>query len=269
MTDTLPPTGDNGQQTPPQTAWYGEVDTDTKGYLENKGWKSPIEAITSYRNLERAFGAEKAGRTVVLPGDKAEPAELDAFFNKLGRPESPEKYELKAPDGADENTVKWFKETAHKHGLSAKQAAALFDDYNAMTGTLTQAQMEAQKAQIAQEVDGLKKEWGAAFDTKVSAAKQAVKAFGIEPDTIDAIEQVMGFSRVMKFFDQIGAKVAEPGFASQEQKTQSFGALTPQAAMDRIAEKKADKTFTARLVAGDRSAQAEWDRLHEMAYGQR
>lgn len=267
MTEQVPPSGDNAP--PPAAAWYGEVDPDTKSYLDNKGWKSPIEAVTSYRNLERAFGAEKAGRTVVLPGDKAEASELDAFFNKLGRPDSPDKYELKAPEGAEETTVKWFKETAHKHGLSAKQASALFDDYTAMTGTLTTAQLEAQQAQIAQEVDGLKKEWGAAFDTKVSAARQAVKAFGLEAETIDALEKSMGFTKVMKFFDQIGAKVAEPGFATQDTRTTGFSALTPQAAIDRIAEKRADRTFVARLAAGERTAQSEWDRLHEMAYAKR
>ena len=44
-------------------AWLPNADADTKGFIETKGWQSPADAVTSYRNIEKMLGADRAGRT--------------------------------------------------------------------------------------------------------------------------------------------------------------------------------------------------------------
>lgn len=259
-------TGDVQQQQQ-QAPWYGEVDGDLKTWADNKGFKTPGEALRSYHNLEKVYGHDKAGRTVVLPGDKAEVAELDAFYNKLGRPETADKYELELPSEADKDLVDWFKTTAHKHGLSAKQAKALFADYNAMSGSRATQTSEQAAARFAGEEAGLKKDWGAAYDANLNAAKRAAQSYGFTKDEIDALESKIGYAGVMKRFAAIGEKQGEGRFVATDSRAGAFGSLTPDQAKLRIAEKEADPSFRERLMKGDTTAQEERDQLYRAAYG--
>lgn len=248
--------------------WYDAIqDQDLRQWVANKNPVSPDQLAGSYRSLEQVFGAEKAGRTIALPGEKAEQAELDAFFGKLGRPESPDKYELPVAEGADKDFVAWAKSTFHKHGLSTKQAAALAKDWEELTGTKMAAVEQERTAKLETDQRALQTEWGQAFEQNVARAKSAAQQFGVKAEVIDALEQSMGYAGVMKFFSEIGAKIGEPGFITPETR-QSF-ATTPANALDEISSLKADKAFQARLIAGDAQAQQRWNRLHEAAYAKR
>lgn len=252
----------------PVTPWYGNIeDADLKGYVDNKGWKSSVEAVTSYRNLEKAFGADKAGRTVILPS-KDDPAEWDGVFNKLGRPETADKYNLDEPADADKDLTKWFKDTAHKHGLTDKQAKSLFADYNGLSAQRMTQLNEQSATKIAADKETLQREWGGAHEAKMAEAVKAATTFGFTKEEIDALENTVGYAGVMKKFSAIGAALGDGKFVTTDTRGGQFGALTPAAANQRIAELRADKDFTARLIGGtDKVAQEQWDSLHRAAYG--
>jgi hypothetical protein len=275
MTEATPGSVDAGNPNPTPTpnpapaaapAWYGEVDADTKGWIDSKGLKGVPETLTSYRNLERAYGADKAGRTVILPGENATAEETGAFYSKLGRPDAADKYELNIPEKADPKLVDWFKGTAHKHGLSTKQAAALFDDYNAMTGGAMTEQSEAAGVKSAAEMQSLQKEWGSAFDQKVATGKAAVKAFGVDDATIDRLQEGMGLAGVLKFFDAVGSKIGEKGFVAGDTST-GFGALTPGEAERQLREMDSDPEKRNRILGGDKTLIERRKMLQEQAYG--
>ena len=98
-------------------AWYGDAHKDIVGA---KQWQDPDSVIESYVNLEKLFGADKAGRTIVIPKDENDQEGLKAFRAKIGVPEAPEAYEL-----GDTNFAKaassWFLET----GVPKSAAQAL------------------------------------------------------------------------------------------------------------------------------------------------
>lgn len=261
------PPADGQTQPPAQAAWYGEVDADLKTWADTKGLKSPAETLRSYHNLEKVFGHDKAGRTVVLPGDKAEAAELDSFYNRLGRPETADKYSLDAPADADKDLVDWFKSTAHKHGLSDKQAKSLFAEYNDMSSGRTTQSTEQQAARFTAEEATLKKEWGAAFEANLNSAKRAAQTYGFTSDEIDALEGKIGYAGVMKRFAAIGEKQGEGKFIAADTRAGAFGAMTPDQAKHRISEKETDPGFMKRLMEGDKTAHEERDQLYRAAYG--
>ena len=125
----------------------------------------------SYVNAQRMVGADK----IAIPGNHGTDEEWDQVYTKLGRPDAPEGYELEmnnVPDGMDANPelVGWFQQTAHKVGLTPKQAQTLADEYNVMAGQAEQSPDDAAIEAEAREQEGireLQREYGKAFDNKV------------------------------------------------------------------------------------------------------
>ena len=78
-------------------AWYdGIADETIRRWAQAKGWKDPLAAVESNYNLERLMGNERAGRLVTLPGENASAEEMRAFHSRLGVPDTPEGYALRA-----------------------------------------------------------------------------------------------------------------------------------------------------------------------------
>lgn len=253
--------GDTGNTAP----WYGDIpDAEMKGWVENKNFDSPVTALTAYRNLERMVGADKAGRTVVLPGDKAEKPEIDAFFNKLGRPETPDKYEFSLPADADKSFVDWARATFHELGLTGKQAQALFGKYAEFSGGRAQQLTEADQQKFIAEDQALRREWGGAFDQNMSQARAAAKQFGFTAEEIDAIEKHAGYAGVMKRFAAIGAKLGEGGLHLGENPG-GGSKLTPGQARARIAELQSDKSWMSMYLSGSKTHLQQMDQLQQQA----
>lgn len=104
---------------------------DNRTLVEAKQWKSADDAIRSYRELET-----DVNKALKVPEADAPAEEWNAFYGKLGRPESADKYELKlntetVPEGFpyDENSAIEFRTWAHEAGLTPAQAQTLHDKF--------------------------------------------------------------------------------------------------------------------------------------------
>jgi hypothetical protein len=84
------------------TKWLGETpDPELKGYVENKGWKDPVELLNGYRNLEKLVGqariampkdendAEGYARCTTRSAARRRPPTTSCRCRKGGRPSSP------------------------------------------------------------------------------------------------------------------------------------------------------------------------------------
>lgn len=259
-------TGDTGQQqqqqqqAPPPPEWFAKVtaDPDMKAWAESKGWKDPATAdpfaiAQSYRNLETLFGADKAGRTLLLPKDADDKAALDAIYDKLGRPKTATEYEIELPEGADTTFADTAKEWFHKAGLTKDQAKNVTEAYKA-------AELDAVQAQTtrhADEVDGLKKEWGAEFDKRVEVGKAAVKAAGMTDEHTKAIELAIGPASAAKMFEFFGRNYVDGSPPEQSARTSpSFANMNPAQAKTKIDELYSDQAFMARYTSDDPKVRA-------------
>lgn len=266
--------GDNGTHAAPSagvqptaqpsgnSVWTAAFDEDTNAYVSNKGWKEPTDMLTSYRNLEKFAGGAK--NLLELPGDDAPPEKMAEFFNRLGRPEDPEKYGLEVPQGGDPELLNWFKATAHKNGLSSKQAQALFTEWNGMSGAL-QEKMQTQKAQESEsQLRALKGEWGQAYDSMIGAGRRAVQALGYDAGRLSAIEDKLGTTEMLKLFATMGSKMGEDSFEGGRGEG-GFG-TTPAAARQQIADLKLDADFMKNYLSGNQDAVGKMRRLMEAAH---
>jgi hypothetical protein len=264
-----------GNPAPP--AWYAPegLDPNTSTQLgelvKAKGWKGPADALLSYQNLERVFGADKAGRTILAPKSDDDADGWNAVYNRLGRPESPDKYALPVPEGDDGSFATAAAPVLHQLGLTTKQAQGLAEWWNKASAARVEAEGEAFGKASEAEYNALKGEWGAAAAQNEELAKRALLKFGkeagIDEATFDAMERAVGTAKVMKLFHSIGAQFRESDFVGSD--APSSSALNPAQAKNKVASLFADKEFMARYMHPDervrQSAIEEMMTLNRMA----
>lgn len=250
--------------TPP--TWLPSADEVTAGYVANKGWTEPGQVLDGYRNLEKLLGADRAGRTVVLPKDDAGVDELNAFYGKLGRPASADDYKLSVPEGGNPDFAKAAAAEMHRLGLTTKQAQALVEWNNGQFKANAEAERAAAQARFADDDRALKAEWGNAYTQSLNQAQAAARGLGMTNEMIDQLAQGLGHKATMQLFQKIGAKMGEDSFVTGD-KLEKFGnALTPGQAKAEIESLKSDKEFQQKYFAGNSEAKARMARLMAFAY---
>lgn len=138
------------------------------------------------------------GKKGDIPKEDASQEEWDAFYSKLGRPESPEGYDFAMNDefkqlvGAEapffESAIEGFKEQAYALGASPEKAEALIDWYLDKVATQINESREAMNEFNEKQDAELRKEWGANYDGLYDANKAMLKRFGADQDTINELD---------------------------------------------------------------------------------
>ena len=178
-----------------------------------------IDALAkSYINATKMIGQDK----LAIPTNNSTEEAWNEVYDKLGRPESAEKYSLDAKSkvvSLDENAVKQFAETSHKLGLNNKQAQGLLEFYKTnMEGTAQQAKIDTETAQ-AQAEQELRSEWGREFDTKVKQAGSLAKA-NMKPEILDMTlsngTRLGDHPEIIRGFAKIAGMMAEDKIVSTE-----------------------------------------------------
>ena len=185
-----------------------------------------IDALAkSYINATRMIGQDK----VAVPNENSTDDQWNEVYDKLGRPESPDKYQLDIKSEAvplDEGAIKSFAENAHKLGLNNKQAQGILEYYkNSMEGSLQQNQVDMETAQ-AQAEQELRKEWGGNYESNIKKAGAVAKA-NMDANILDM--QLKDGTRlgdhpsIIKGFANIANLLSEDKLVSTESESVSQG----------------------------------------------
>ncbi len=220
--------GDGGAA---NTPWFPETH---KSIVESKGWKGPADAIDSYANLEKLIGADKAGRTVVLPKDDKDEEGIKAFRSKMGVPEAADKYELPLPEGDDGTFAKVAASWFHQHGIPKSAAQGISKAWNEHIAGLVKADEERAQNESQMQLTKLKTEWGGEFDKRSEFARRFLRASGWDDAKVTQYEQTFGTAAMLKDFYGWGSKMAEPDFAGDGNK--GGGGADKQAAQNKLNE---------------------------------
>lgn len=168
--------------------------------LSGKTWKEAIsEEYRSNPNIEKFTELDALAKSYInavsmigtdkipLPGKSATDEQWNEVYNKLGRPESADKYTLEfktdvAP--VDENVIKGFAQNAHKLGLNNKQAQGILEFYKStLEGSAKEMAVNMEAAQ-AEAANTLRSEWGRAYDENLRKASAVAKTY-LEPELLD------------------------------------------------------------------------------------
>mgnify|MGYP003670006030 FL=1 len=231
--------------TEPQTSWLdGVIDPSTKAWAEAKGLQNGSfeNVLGSYHNLEKMVGADKAGRTITLLGDDASSEERDAYFNKLGRPESAEQYSVALPEGAiDDTRLNMMRNKAHELGISDAQFSGLAEADAAYLSATQQGMTDKAAVSAVDAEAQLRTEWGAAFDLKVASIDVAAHKLGMSEDQLNGLREAMGPVEAMKFVDGLNTKMGDHNFDEGEKIIP--GHKTPEQAEEEFKQLKMNKEF--------------------------
>lgn len=250
--------------------WYdGITNPDTKTWVQAKGYKDPAAVAESAHYYEKLIGFDKAGRTVVVPDDKAGPEEIAAYRTKMGVPEKPDGYNIKPPEGQSDAFSKEASNWFHEAGIPANAAEKLAGKWNEYVATTTANAEKEFNIQSGIQFDALKSEWGQAYAQNLDIAKRAAAQFiPGTPDeratALNAMERAMGTGALLKLMNNIGKGLGEHKVHGD---TGTGGnMMTPQQAQQRIVELKSNKEWSAAYLNGDKTKAQEMQQLHAMAY---
>lgn len=238
---------------PAAPAWFPDATTDDLAHISNRGWdkaENPAKAVyQSYRNLEKLTGAIKTDTAVIIPSEGADQKTIDQFQIRLGRPETIEKYGVKAKEftGMPEETSQSLIKVGFDNGFTDKQMAAIQKWNNDSGATFVKQLEDNAKVQLATQQAALKTEWGAAHDQNLKSAQEAAAKLGWTKPQIDAMQVGLGFDGVMKFALKMGAAVGEGKFisdtASGARQGAQEGVMTPEQANKALTALSSDKEF--------------------------
>lgn len=184
----------------------------------------------SYVHGQKMIGKDK----IIIPDKFATDEDWSKVYQKLGVPESADKYELKA-DGMDEDFVKGFKELAVKNGILPRQADKLFEFYNSHVDKVISDNETENKKVFEESVNGLKKEWGNGYERKLQAASGLFNSIADEDSKKIFNESGLGNNPVViKMFAKLAEQMGEDKFVNAE----SIGSMgmTPAEAQTKINE---------------------------------
>ncbi len=221
QTPTVPPvTSEPGPPTPAPSS------SPTEG-LDWRKYYTPdpadVKLLDSYKTIPDAMKAlvhnkRMVGGSVRIPTAESGPDEWNAFYTKLGRPETPEGYTVTPPDlpegmTFDDRPLKAFLPVAHKLGLTNAQVQEL------MTFRLQQQMQEqdGETAAAAEEMkrgmEALKKQWGAAFERNYNLAKASIKKWGTpELETLMSDPLIGNNAPLIRYFASVGQMGLESGY---------------------------------------------------------
>ena len=197
---------------PDESNWYDTLPQDMREDQNITKFDSMEAMGKSWLNAQRLIGADK------IPMPQTD-EDWGNTFNRLGRPEEASGYTLAAPEGVqvNEEAQSKFLEMAHRVGLSQKQVQDIADWDVAEKSAATEAHDSATESATNEAINGLKTEWGAAFDQNVGIANRAINEFVNETElsflqdkSIDGVK-LADHPVMVKFFANVGKGMMESG----------------------------------------------------------
>ena len=155
---------------------------DNKAFLEHEDLSSFLKKSLSDSEKLAGFDPEKV---LNLPGDDTSDDDREAFYRKLGKPESADGYELDDPgfpDGLprDEELEGHIKKWAHEANIPADALKSLVGAYNAHVGEIFKAAQDAYDKDLQEKSDALKGELKDDYNEFVLKAQRAATSLGGE-----------------------------------------------------------------------------------------
>lgn len=247
---------DNGNQGLPEQ-FLNNFKEENRTFISSKGYKSADDIVTAL---------QAADNMIALPTDKSTEEELNAFYAKLGRPESADKYAFNLGEGQSDEFAKQIAPALFAAGISQKQLNTLVPKWNEIIAQGQAAKAKADEEEFNKATEALKAEWGANYDANETLAKRATQALGLTPEEVDGLVKAKGTAWVYKTMVKFGNLIKDGDIKGINGSSQTNNLNDPKQAQAEIERLMKDPQFAADMVKGDAKAREKWDHLHKIAY---
>ena len=268
------------QQTPPTNLASG---TSNGAPTNGAAFALPPEVAKAYpgltkfkdlASLAKGYGElEKfSSGALRLPAADAPQEEKDAFYSKLGRPESADKYEIKFGEGVavDDKLLGSFRDTAHKLGLSQGQAQALGEWWAGQSEGILASGTAQREAQVVEWNKELDTEWGWQKDRNTALAGRALASMldGKVDHPIVKLFDESGLGNhpvVLKFFYEQALKQGEDKLITEPTAPTADDQVNAKSQINEIRGNK-EHPYNLPRHPSHKEAVAHMARLYEVAY---
>ncbi len=185
---------------------------------------------TSYLELEKMDSGK-----VKMPTDASTPEEKSAFYQKIGRPDNVEGYNLPAlAEGQeyDKELVSTMQAVAFEAGVSDTQFSGLVSKFVEAQTAQAAAQLAAQNQEAEATIKDLQTEWGGDYDKNLEVSKRALREMvpdGMKEDLVNLItEKNLDNNKLfVKFLHNIGSKTLDDTFEKGERVVEKADDYSP------------------------------------------
>lgn len=266
-----PPTNPESQPAPQSGNWLDRItDPNARAIVEAKKYGGENDLAVAYYNLTQLH---RGNPNVVAVPEADDTEGWNTFYNRFGRPEAPEGYAYKPPEGVeiDNDFLGSMRKAAHEAGISQAQFEKLAAANDSFVREYTTKQAEKQKVENQLSYKELEKSFGGEkeFNAAAAAGQRAVQAIGLDEATLDALDAAAGNLAVQKLMATLGQKIGKEADFLEGIDVQGNG-QTPQQARVEIERLKSDADFTNSLTnpghASHRANLAKWQELQRVAY---
>jgi len=216
--DAAPALGGAPEANPaPQATEAAPAQTGTESGQDIAGWarslKGKYQTHDATKQFESVTDLFERYLNMQAPDPDASQERWDAYYNAMGRPESPDDYELpqvseQMPNG--EEFSNWFREWAHSVGLSNRQARQAFEKFGQRADQSLEA---ARKAETERKVEGMEKlrgEWGDKYDGRLELANRTYQSLTSEEARTELAQlNLLENPAIIKMFADLGDLVSE------------------------------------------------------------
>lgn len=242
------------------TSWRDQLPEDIRNDPSLTPYQDLIGLAKSHVHAQKMIGRDK----IPVPGKDATDDDWNTVYSKLGRPEAPDKYDLKLPEGVkpDDPHAMALKAMAHKAGMNPRQLQSVMDWMQTTTGEAAKTQKQIYEQEFNAGIESLKKEWGPAYDRELRRMDSAIEHFGGE--SLDAALKHPGIPNKVRF--ELAKALAKAGATLSEDHQngggngQSMG-MTPAEMDAKIADLMASQAFNDPNHPGRQVAMRQYENL--------
>jgi hypothetical protein len=226
--------------------WTSSLEPEHKTLLGIKGWKTPVDVVKSYGELEKLLSHDRIPLPRKNQDGSWEKGELERVMGALGLPKDPKEYKpsanFKLPEGValNEKTFEDFKAEAHKQGLLPHQYAFVMDKLAGILHQGIEAKKEADTKVHNEAALALRGKWGLAYDEKTKMANNILRNFATDPKQAETLAQKYANDPVLiELLANVGGNLSEEALT----KTNMSGVLLdPTAAQMEINKIRAERS---------------------------
>ena len=192
-----------------------------EAYKEEKSlqnFSNMDDFVKSYLHSQRLVGADK----IPVPNKLATEDDWNTVYERLGRPENPEGYSYDLPQESkiDDATLKAFSAEAHKLGLLPQQAQGIMNYYNNLAEQSEKSlEYRDETARAEAEIE-LRKEYGPAYDLKISQARNlatnTLSADFLRNTILQDGSSLGNHPQIVRAFAELSSKLSEDSMVQGE-----------------------------------------------------
>lgn len=216
-----------------------------KGWVNADGHVDVSQLTNGYFHANRLISGDAPSILRVPDAQTATADDWNSVYKALGRPDTPDQYQVNWGENANDKMVEFGKGFLHELGVPQNKMQGAVDKWNTFQATMSQEMAAASEAENQQAVETLQTQMGNEWNDFLASGQRAVKALGIADDVLDKAAGAIGLAPVLEIFAKIGkAMPSEAGMpAGQGGGTNDPSGMTPQMAQQEIDRLNADADF--------------------------